>query len=298
MNTSASVFDIDLSKSSDFVVFPRTQKSRLLPPSTVHTVRLALFQATRRPRPHSGVCLNTPWGSVCISGRLGQQHADTMAALLAEAEGVREEKDKILLLVDPARVKKATRQSSGDGFKTIVKELASAVVEIKSPLSLACMGHLVDTIDLARDSYGRVLVRENPNPRSRLPRLRPMWRVHLGIPLVRLIRQDIWVWRLPYQKISRLRHGASQAIARLVLSHRDQPQGGWILQRLLEVVHSPGQLRRRMMEVREDAQALAAIGVHVVGNRVFLKPPADLPPVCLLPPPTVGQDDDGAAGPT
>ena len=238
------------------------------PTTTAHAVRLCLFQATRRPRQLRGEAVKTPWGAVRITGRLGQQHADVLEAICYEREKKGELEDgRIKLLVDPARVRRRAGQTSGDGFRQVLDELMSAVIEIIEPEKLACSGHLIDHIDKARRADGSYITRENP-----LGGERHLWRVEIGKALCTLVAGDIWIGYDP-AGIARLDHGISQAVARHVLSHKTQPRGGWTLDTLIRAVAGSEigdkALRDRRYELRLEAAALRDIGIEIDdGDRV------------------------------
>lgn len=118
------------------------------PTTTAHTVRLCLFQPTRRPRQMRDETVRKPWGTVKVWGRLGQQHADVLEAICYEREKKADMEDgSNKLLVDPALVRRRAGQTSGEGFAEVLKELEAAVIEIIEPEHLACSEHLIDHID-------------------------------------------------------------------------------------------------------------------------------------------------------
>ncbi|SMC28257.1 hypothetical protein SAMN02746041_03214 [Desulfacinum hydrothermale DSM 13146] len=254
----------------------KNPKQQIMPTATVHQIRLRLFQATRRPK-HISREIVTAWGKVRVVGKLGQTHADLLEAMLKEAERKAFVHDtdgntRIKLLVDPAKAKKTARQRSGSTLKCILQELMSALIEIMEPEELRCIGHLIDHVDIATRRDGTHITRPNP-----LGGEREMWRVIIGQAAMRLIEQDLRLYYNP-APIARLRHGISQAVARMVLSHNTQklPKNGWKLDTLLQQVcgHlTPGQLRDRRREVRADAQYLAKLGIVLELNtqRIYYK---------------------------
>lgn len=238
------------------------------PTTTTHAIRLCLFQATRRPVQEKGVEVLTPWGKIRRWGRLGQQHADVLEAICycRERRGDLED-GRIKLLVDPARVRRRSGQTSGQRFSEVLKELEQAVIEIIEPQRLACSGHLIDHISKAVRSDGTPLTRHDPLTRGE----RPLWRVELGKAFCTLIAGDVWIGYDP-TPIAALRHGISQALARHVLTHKRAPAGGWTLDGLIRAVSgeelSEQQLRDRRREVRGDSDALAGLGIEIEAGRV------------------------------
>lgn len=238
------------------------------PTTTAHTTRLVLFQATRRPQPINGETITTPWGKIRLWARLGQQHADVLEAICYAREKTKVLEDgAIKLLVDPARVRRLSRQD-GSTLQQILLDLQQAVIEIIEPRNLACQGQIVGHIDKAMRRDGTPITRPDPLSKSE----RALWSVTLGPVLSRLVQADIWLGYNP-APIARLRHGISQAVTRHVLSHKTQPAGGWKIDTLITSVIGGAinakAMRDRRLELRKDAAALAELGIALDGDRIF-----------------------------
>jgi hypothetical protein len=176
------------------------------------------------------------------------------------------EDGRIKLLVDPAKVRRRACITSGTQFQAILKELEQAVIEIIEPAHLACSGHLIDHIDYATRSDGTRITRPDPLTGGE----RALWRVELGKALCTLIAGDIWLGYDP-APIARLELGIAQAIARHVLSHKNEPNGGWTLDGLIRAVAGElddQSMRDRRREARKSAAALANVGILIEGDRV------------------------------
>lgn len=236
------------------------------PTTTIYTIRLALFQPTRRPRYFRNESIETPWGKVRITGKLGQQHEDVFDSICYEREKRGELEDgRIKLLVDPARVRRRARITSGEQFQDIIDDLMSAVIEIIEPEKLWCSGHLIDHIGKATKKDGSMIMRPNP-----LGGARHLWRVEIGKAFCTLVKSDLWVGYDP-SAIAALSRGISQAVARHVLSHKDAPRGGWKLDTLIRAVAgevSGKAMRDRRLDLRRDAEDLAKIGIEIEGDRL------------------------------
>ena len=204
-------------------------RDRLLPTTTAHHSRLQLFQATRHPT----FCtreVHTPWGSGTITGRLGTMHAQLLELYLFLCERVRDlESGGQQLLVDPYPVRRGMAggegQYSAEGIKVLVRDLRGATFQ----LDMRGGGWLVDgIIDRIAESPKR---RYDPLTRTE----RSLTRVDITPTYRTFLDADL---PLHYDPIglARLRHGISQAVARLALSHRDQPRGGWSLDALIAAV--------------------------------------------------------------
>ena len=231
-----------------------------LPTTTCHQARLRIFQATRRPRNVDEVCV-TSWGRVRVKGRLGQQHADVFETICYRAQRTAPTPDgRIKLLVDPAEVRRVARQSSGSTFMHVIEDLMQALIEIMAPMHLACVGHLIDHIDLAQRANGEHITRFNP-----LGGTRTMWRTEIGRAACKLLDADLWLHRDP-TPIAALRHGISQAVARHILTHRAGTCDRWGMDTLIRMVAGdlqPQQMRDRRRELCADFPALARMGVRV-----------------------------------
>ncbi len=238
-----------------------------MPTATAAEHRLRIFAPTRRPRAVSAMKIETAHGEIKITGKLGQAHADLLDAICYCAEKkVDMEDGRIKLLVDPAAIRRTAGISSGEQFSKLVDELCAAVIEIRKPSPLACIGHLVDHIDTARRADGSAVTRRNPLTGGE----RDLWRVELGKAFCKLLGNDIWRGYDP-TPIARLRHGISQAIARHVATHMHQPKGGWKLDTLIAAVageQGEQAMRDRRREVRAEAAELAALNLLVDGDRV------------------------------
>ncbi len=243
-----------------------SDRSDDMPTATAAEHRLRIFSATRRPRAVSAQIVETAHGTIKITGKLGQAHADLLDAICFCAEKKALTQDgRIKLLVDPAKVRRVAGVTSGEQFAKLVDELVAGVIEIKHPVAFACIGHLVDHIDTARRADGAAVTRRNP-----LGGERKLWRVELGKALCKLLANDVWRGYDP-APIARLRHGVSQAMARHLLTHQYQPRGGWKLDTLIAAVGGDlceQDLRNRRREVRADTGQLLGIGIHVDGDRV------------------------------
>lgn len=250
--------------------------------TSVTPARVRLFQPTKRPthRDKDGEWLVTAWGRCRVGGRLGQRHADLLETILYCAERRREEEDKtIKLLVDPARIRRVMgRKYSLEQVWTLLGELCGAVVEIESchlNTTERIMGPVVAVAKYTRtetreDPWAGRERRKNPTGRS----TRRLLTVRLGEAWTTLMRLDLPVYYDP-TPLCRIRYGISKAIARHILTHRAEPQGGWTLDGLIAAVAGElnGDRRRKERDrVRKDALKLAAVGIGVCGGRVRREP--------------------------
>jgi len=241
----------------------KTSGRALVPTTTASLARLQVFQPTQRPRYTGGEWVTTAWGKSRVAGRLGQRHADLYEAIRWCAEARHERDGLVELLVDPYRVRKtlSSRGYSHRCMQQLLTELVQAEVEIVAR-DFRAAGSLIDSVAYSEE------MRRNPLTGGK----RPLWVVRLGPVARALDSRDLPLYYDP-RPIARLQHGISQAIARHVLTHRQQPNGGWKLDTLIEIVagETGGQsLRDWRRKVRADARGLHAAGIEVRGDRVRL----------------------------
>ena len=238
--------------------------NQTLPTATVSPARLRLCQPTQRPIYMAGEKISTAWGWCKVTGRFGQRHQDALEVFMWCAEAVREIEDGgVELLVDPARVRRTMSDSgySLGRLRILIDDLMGVTIELKVTNGLWVLGGLLDHV---KESPAT-----KPNPLDRGTRRR-LWRVRLGVAFVQLIKNDVPLHYDP-APIARLQSGVSQAVARHVLSHSSQPNGGWKLDGLIEAVCGELEstsLRHRRRELKIDSLALAKIGIIINGERV------------------------------
>ena len=242
-----------------------TFKNEKLPTATAHQARLRMFQPTRRPKLIEEI-IKTAWGTARIKGRLGQAHADILEATLSGCERHAQLEDgRIKLLIDPYRITKIANQPSWSTFKKNLDDLMQALIEIKDPEHLRCLGHLIDHIDKAVRFDGTTITKHNP-----LGGEREMWRVEIGKAGTMLIENDLKLYYRT-QEIASLKYGISQAMVRHILTHKTEPNGGWKLDELILSL-CPGisneNKRHRRHEILGDMASLVKIGVFIEGGRV------------------------------
>jgi len=229
------------------------------PTTTVIPARVRIFQPSQRPTARRGEWIETAWGRVRVSGRLGQRHADIYESIRYTALDSRDVGGQTDLLIDPARVRRAIgQQYSYSTLWRLLDEIMQATVEIDAP-ELHAIGHLIDSV-----------IESKKRVRDPLGGDRVLWVVRLGLAARALDERDLPLHYDP-APIARLQHGISQALARHVLTHKTEPQGGWTLDGLITVV--AGEITEQAMRdarrrVRSDTAGLAEIGIEVEVDRV------------------------------
>jgi len=239
-----------------------------LPTATVTPVRLCAFQATRRPK-QLVKTINTVFGSITIDGRLGQAHSDLMECVMFHAERSRIENGRLEVIIDPYRIRMAMgggeSKYSSEQLDLLSKDLTKAMLETDTP-TVNIKGHIVEKIVEAK-------IKKTD---------RRAWTAECDRNLVcwvfsqewtTLIQADIARYYDP-AALCRIDHGSVAAIARHVLTHQHQPNGGWKLDGLIEAAGVERQHSKVKQEVQNNAEVLAELGIRISGDRVFLAAPA------------------------
>lgn len=242
----------------------RTNK-QIVPTTTAIQSRVVVYQPTQRPRLMTGEWHKTAWGVCKVDGRLGQRHADLVEALFFTAEKKRTVDDGGMeLLVDPAQVRKCLSDSrySFTQIEKLLVELRAATITIEMPaLDFPIVGGLIDHVVPSKIT--------RPDPLT--GKERHMWRVRVGVALRILLDHDLHLYYDP-TPIARLTHGISQAVVRHILSHKNEPKGGWHIDAILQTVSGKtgtGQwIRNDRRRLKSDAESMAKIGVIVDGDRI------------------------------
>ncbi|MBN6740119.1 hypothetical protein JKG47_06155 [Acidithiobacillus sp. MC6.1] len=236
----------------------------MFPTTTVSPARLRMCQPTQRPTYRTGEWIVTPWGRCRVTGRFGQRHQDVLEAFAWCAEASRKTDDGGMeILIDPAAVRRSLSESgySLERLRSLIDDLMSVAIELKVTNGMWALGGLLDHV-----------VESSATKRDPLTNgVRHLWRVRLGTVFVQLLKKDIPLYHDP-APIARLQSGVSQAVARHVLTHSSQPNGGWTLDGLIAAVCGDLDaisLRHRRRELRIDSRMLAEIGIVIDGDRVF-----------------------------
>ena len=224
--------------------------------------RIRMFQATQRPIELHGQWVETKFGRCLVEGRLGQRHADLLSAILYNAQMKRDTDDGGMeILIDPAviRRKMSATQFSFSQFETLLKELMQAIITLETPNFKVAVGHLID-------QYSRTKNIKVYDPRTK--GMRPLMKMRLGEVMTTMYKADVHLFYDP-EKLVNIKHGISQAVARYILSHASEPNGGWKLdETILQVAGmcNANQLRQHRLRIKQDAIALKHAGILFDGE--------------------------------
>lgn len=172
----------------------------------------------------------------------------------------------IELLVDPATLRRhlSDNQYSYEGIQDLIADLRGAVIEIVTPEMEKSGDRII----------GGLLDYSMPSPMTRPDPLtggeRHLWRVRLGMGLIMLLNRDLHLYYKP-APIARLKHGVSQAVARHVLTHKNDPTGGWHIDTLLHAVCGQEATKKTIQNgryrLKQDTERLAALGIEITPDK-------------------------------
>ena len=236
-----------------------------LPTATAHQARLQLYQPTRRPTWQERV-IETPWGTATVRGKIGQVHADIIEAICRHAEDHRviPATGHMQILVDPYRVRVTVgggKPYSRDTLWRMLTELRETSVTLEVPSrKLKILGGILDRVE---ESQATRLNRVTGGQRK-------LWRVTLDPAFAAMMRDDLQLFYDP-APLAKIETGVAQAIARHILTHREAPSGGWVIDNMIRAVGAGGDsvsMRHRRRELHASADSLKAVGIAIEDGRL------------------------------
>lgn len=236
-----------------------------LPITTAHQARLQMYQATKRPKTITET-FNTQWGTVKVTGKIGQMHAGLMEAIFACAEKTRHfDSGRIQLLVDPRKIRVMTyggNQGSHQGLWDLLTDLMGVVIDFHVPArNLRALGHVLDSVEDSPQMAGiNKLTGE----------LRPMWRITVAEAFVKIMGSDLPMY-YDAKPIAHLTTGIAQAVARHAATHKHAPHGGWHIDGLIRASgggKTTRQLQTQRADLKSDLEGLRALGLDIEDGRI------------------------------
>jgi hypothetical protein len=239
--------------------------------ATVHENRYSIFQPTDRPVEKTFV-VQAKNGTIKITGKLGQPHKDILEFIKHNHIKYGYTKDgRLAFLIDLYQLRKLLGRKNLYNYETLnrlFEDLLKTTIEFNTE-SFKIKGSF-----LALVTESKVEVKH-----SKLGTVRKLTRIEFSKLGTEIIEKDIKLFYDP-APIIKLQHGVSKALVRYVLSHRNQPNGGWKLNALLETILgnvSSETIRNAKRFLKKDAIQLRKCGVIILNNRVFLSENSETP---------------------
>lgn len=239
-----------------------------IPTTTALVVRMQVFEPTRRPKVNSKRQVVTKYGTASINGRLGQAHEDVLEAILFHVKEVTQLSQTMTITVDPYKIRMSAgggTQFSGDQIEVLVKELMTAVIDIRYQ-NIKIFGHIIDKVEITNGTTKCPLGVSGIGNAER-----SMWEVTIGSAYLKILEDDLIFIRRDPKTIAKITHGISQAIVRFCLSHSRTPNGGWQLDTLIKSVSDGNNIRERRRDVKKDKLEIKNAGIIVDEGRVWIE---------------------------
>lgn len=240
-----------------------------IPTTTVHQSRLQVFQPTRRPKDIERI-IETSWGSARIVGKLGQTHADMLEAIFYNAIST-EKKDNgdVVIVVDPYKVRMSVGGGKKYSYSTLMKHTED-VLRVLIDLKIKSTGDFIMSHIIHKIAKTEIVV-DSPASNMNGSNKRELWAVIISNEFMELIRKDLPIHYNP-MLIAQLETGIAQAIVRHIFTHKQDPNGGWKIDYLLEAVgvnkNDSQAFRNQRRYFKKDYEKLKKMGILVEENRV------------------------------
>ena len=238
--------------------------------STVHQSRIDLFAASMRPVERIAYQTKTPWGRATITGRLWQRHRDLLDALdEATVQKVVTPDRCQHRLVDPHKLRtligRKNKRAKAETVDDLMTDLVGAELQIDTNTGLHVVGHIFDEVRWHDNAA--------PGAASRLGKdKRRLYRVKISAAWREFIESDL---KFFYDRnlMGALRHGVSQAVARLLLTHTGHTRVE-IDKALGQVGIEPGE-RQPLWDARRrlaaDQEGLLALGIVLAEGMIIVR---------------------------
>ena len=249
----------------------KQKKEIAISTAPVHENRYSIFQPTDRPVEKTFI-VQAKNGTIKITGKLGQPHKDILEFIKHNHIKYGYTKDgRLAFLIDLYQLRKLLGRKNLYNYETLnrlFEDLLKTTIEFNTE-SFKIKGSFLTLV-----TESKVEVKH-----SKLGTVRKLTRIEFSKLGTEIIEKDIKLFYDP-APIIKLQHGVSKALVRYVLSHRNQPNGGWKLNALLETILgnvSSETIRNAKRFLKKDAIQLRKCGVIILNNRVFLSENSEPP---------------------
>ena len=243
-------------------------KERNMPTTTAQASRWEIFQPIRHPGKDAWreIEMDLPgFGPVRVRTAVGQQHALLMEAIQFWAQRVHVLPNGVTCVLVDMHDLRMTLANGNNRYRYGKKGVEQLARELRQVTVSGIETLMVDGI-LDRLVPTEVTVRHPVTGASR-----PLWRAEFTPSWGAWSRADPIPLHYDPRPLAAIRSGVAAAIARHVLTHRDQPTGGWKMDTLIAAVGAQP-TRWVRQDVRRDGYAMAGAGVLLDGDRVLIPP--------------------------
>lgn len=230
------------------------------PTATVLHSRVPIFQASRRVKRMEKWVYATAWGTVEISGRLGQVHRDLHDLIMTQGEEYHlGELGDLHIVVDPAKIQRAMGILSNPRLlDRLLEDLRQARVTIEIKDGKSSLGGIVSVVDKEN--------REIEGPGGFMGK-RYLWCVTVSRTWIQIYNTTLRIRYAPALPILlRMRSGYSQAMGRFFLTHSGKMSLGF--KECLTVLGIKREERKVRLDMKPDLPRLEELGITIEGSAV------------------------------
>jgi hypothetical protein len=230
------------------------------PTATVIHSRVPVFQASRRVKRIEKWAYENAWGSVEISGRLGQVHRDLHDLIMTQGEEYHlGELGDLHIVVDPAKIQRFMGiRSNPRLLDRLLEDLRQARVGIAQKDGKSSLGGIVSVVDKQS--------REIEGPGGFMEK-RYLWCVTVSRTWIQVYNSTLRIRYAPALPILLcMRSGYSQAMGRFFLTHSGKMTLGF--KECLNVLGIGREERKVRQEIKQDLPRLEKLGLTFEGSMI------------------------------
>jgi len=230
------------------------------PTATVVHSRVPLFQASRKVRAVSQWFCKTSWGSVEVTGRLGQVHRDLHDLIMTQGEEYHlGELGDLHIVLDPAKIQRLMRIEANPRFlDRLLEDMRQAKVTLKLKNGKSSLGGIVSVVDKQN--------REIEGPGGFMEK-RYLWLVTISRTWVQVYNSTLRIRYAPALPILlAMKSGYSQAMGRFFLTHSGKMSLGF--EDCLKTLGVTREEKKVRHEIKSDLSLLKKLGVRFEGSMI------------------------------
>ena len=238
----------------------RIQKAFGFPTATVIHSRVPIFQASRRVRGVTCWSCQTSWGSVEVSGRLGQGHRDLHDLIMTQGEEYHlGELGDLHIVLDPAKVQKLMQIEANPRFlDRLLEDMRQAKVTLDLKNGKRSLGGIVSVVDKQS--------REIEGPGGFMEK-RYLWLVTVSRTWVQVYNSTLRIRYAPaLPTLLAMKSGYSQAMGRFFLTHSGKMRLEF--KDCLKTLGVTREEKKVRHEIKADLPLLEKLGVTIEGNMI------------------------------